>query len=53
VFPETFPGPFPRAVQVSLWIGPRWARLRLSRRGARIALGPRLFRFHGGAGGRV
>jgi hypothetical protein len=32
-------------------IGPRWLRLRLSRRGTRASIGPRLLRWHGGSGG--
>jgi len=36
---------------MSIWIGPRWLRFRLSKRGTRVSAGPRLFRVHGGAGG--
>ena len=35
---------------MSLFIGPRWLRFRLGRRGTRVSVGPRLFRLHGGAG---
>jgi hypothetical protein len=36
---------------MSIWIGPRWLRFRLSGRGTRVSVGPRLFRLHGGTGG--
>jgi hypothetical protein len=40
-----------RGPAVSLWIGPRWARLRLSKRGVQAGIGPRWLRSHTGGGG--
>jgi len=32
---------------MSLLIGPRWLKLRIGGRGARVSVGPRPFRLHG------
>jgi hypothetical protein len=38
---------------MSLFIGPRWLRFRVGRRGrTRVSLGPRIFRLHAGGGYR-